>query len=67
MTKRVTVNFKAVYEFKGELLKEYREQLHGHNDTLAQRQWFVVDRFVGHENLRLFDLDARMSVDEEEV
>jgi hypothetical protein len=67
LTKRVTVTFKAVYDLKGDLLREYKEQLHGHKDTESQRQWFVIDRFVGHDNLRLFDLDARMSIDEEEV
>ena len=67
MTKKLTVTFKASYKFEGALLEEYLEQLHGHDDTLSQRQWFVVDRFVGHDNLRLFDLSARMSVDEEEI
>jgi hypothetical protein len=67
LTKQITVTFKAVYKLEGALLEEYLEQLHGHEDTLSQRQWFVIDRFVGHDNLRLFDLDARMSIDEEEI
>lgn len=64
MSKKVTVTFSITYDFKGQLLKDYLGWLDDYNDTKNQRKWFVIDRFVGHHNLRLFDQKAKMTVQE---
>lgn len=64
MSKKVTVTFTVTYNFSGKLLKEYLGWLDDYKDTKAQRKWFVIDRFVGHHNLPLFDKKAKMIVKE---
>ena len=51
MGKKVTVSLEVTYDFRGDLLKEYLEQLGDHRDTKTQRGWFVIDRMIGHNNL----------------
>lgn len=63
--KQVSVTFSVTYDFVDELLEEYLEQLNDYSDTPSQREWFVIDRFVGHDNLRLFDKQAKLAVKEE--
>lgn len=65
MSKKVTLTYKVTYDLtQPELLEEYLEQLHGHDDTEGQRTWFAIDRFIGHDNLRLFDKTAELFVSE---
>ena len=67
MPKRITLTYSVTYTFKGDLLKEYEEQLHGHRDTKSQRKWFAIDRFIGHDNLRLFDRKGKLKIHEESI
>ena len=67
MSKQVTVTYSVTYDLsKGEIADEYREQLHDHRDTKGQRKWFAIDRFIGHDNLKLFDRKAKLQVAERE-
>lgn len=65
MSKTVTVTYSVTYDLsKGEEAEEYLEQLGDYQDTKSQREWFVIDRFVGHDNLQLFDRKATLTVKE---
>lgn len=66
MSKKVTVSVLVTYDFAGELFEEYLEQLHGNEDTASQREWFAIDRFIGHHNLYLLDKKAEFQVIEKE-
>jgi hypothetical protein len=63
--RKVTVTYEITYEFSGDLLQEYYSQLDDYADTPNQREWFVIDRFIGHDNLRRFDRNAKLTVTEE--
>lgn len=66
MSKKVTVTYSVTYDLgKGAVAREYRQQLNDYRDTKSQREWFVIDRFIGHDNLRLFDKKAKLKVTEE--
>ena len=54
MGKKVTVSLEVTYDFRGKLLAEYLEQLGDDKDTKEQRKWFVIDRFIGHDNYAYF-------------
>lgn len=65
MSRKVTVTYSVTYDLsKGEVAKEYLEQLNDYRDTKSQRKWFAIDRFIGHDNLRLFDRKAKLKVTE---
>lgn len=65
MSRKVTVTYSVTYDLsKGEVSKEYFEQLNDHRDNKGQRKWFAIDRFIGHDNLRLFDKKAKLKVTE---
>lgn len=65
MSKQVTVTYTVTYDLsKGEASNEYFEQLNDYEDTESQREWFAIDRFIGHDNLRLFDKAAKLTVTE---
>lgn len=65
MSRKVTVTYSVTYDLrKGEIADEYREQLNDYRDNKAQRKWFVIDRFIGHDNLHLFDKKAKLKVTE---
>lgn len=51
MGRKVTVSLEITYDFKGELLREYCLWKDDYPDTKASRKWFVIDRFIGHDNL----------------
>lgn len=52
MAKKVTISLQVSYVFKGEVLKDYLEWLDDHRDTKKAREWFVIDRAIGHDQLR---------------
>ena len=58
MGKKVTVSLEVTYDFEGELLSEYLEQLNDHRDTKTQRAWFAVDRMIGHDNFIEFRIQG---------
>jgi hypothetical protein len=62
--RKVKVTYEMTYEFSGDLLEEYFGQLGDYPDTPNQREWFAVDRFIGYDNLRLFDKQATLKVEE---
>jgi hypothetical protein len=65
MSKTVTVTYSVTYNLrKGEVADEYLEQLNDYEDTASQREWFVIDRFIGHDNIKLFDKAATLTVKE---
>lgn len=65
MSKKVTVTYSVTYDLsQGEMADEYREQLDDYNDSKAQRRWFAIDRFIGEDNLALFDKKAKLQVEE---
>lgn len=65
MSRKVTVTYTVTYDLtKGEIANEYLEQLGDYPDTKGQRNWFALDRFIGHHNLRLFDNKAKLKVTE---
>lgn len=65
MSKKVTVTYSVTYDLsKGEIADEYREQLDDYSDSKAQRRWFAIDRFIGEDNLALFDKKAKLQVEE---
>jgi hypothetical protein len=66
MSKKVTVTYTVTYDLsKGEIADEYNQQLNDYRDNKDQRTWFAIDRFVGHDNLHLFDRKAKLKVTEE--
>jgi hypothetical protein len=64
--KQISVTFTVTYDFKDELLEEYLEQLDDYPDNYAHREWFAIDRFVGHHNLVRFDPEAKLTIQETE-
>ena len=66
MPKKVTLSLEVSYVLKGEVLKDYLEWLDDHRDTKKAREWFVIDRAVGHDQLDyLFNskkLDPKMKI-----
>ncbi len=66
MSRLVTVTYSVTYDLReGEVADEYREQLDSYRDNKGQRKWFVIDRFVGHDNLALFDKQGKLTITEE--
>ena len=67
MPKKVTVSLEVSYVFKGEILKEYKEWLDDHSDSIRMRKWFAIDRAVGNEQWRDLAIDKRMKLVTSEV
>jgi len=68
MSRKVTVTYTMTYDLsKGEIADEYREYVDDYRDNKANRKWFAIDRFIGHDNLHLFDRKAKLEVTEEKV
>jgi len=66
MSRKVTVTYTVTYDLrKGEVADEYYEQLNDYRDSKSQRKWFVIDRFIGHNNLVKCDSQAKIRVTEE--
>jgi hypothetical protein len=66
MSRKVTVTYTKTYDLRnGNLAEEYKEFLDDYRDHKNQRKWFVIDRFVGHHNLELFDPKAKLRITEE--
>ena len=65
-TKTIDVTYSVSYKLKGKLLEEYLEWLDDDRDNKKNREWFVIDRFIGHHNLALFDPKAKLKVAETE-
>lgn len=64
MTK-ITVTLSITYDLSNdELYQEYQEQLGDYSDTPGQREWFVIDQFIGHQNLVFLDKRAKLRVEE---
>jgi hypothetical protein len=65
MSKKVTVTYTVTYDLRsGKIAKEYQEYLDDYKDTKGNRVWFVIDRFIGHHNLWLFDKKAKLKIQE---
>lgn len=65
MSKKVTVTYQVTYDLsQGKVADEYHEWLDDYRDSKDRRKWFVIDRFVGHHNLALFDRKAKLTVKE---
>lgn len=65
MSRKVTVTYSVTYDLRdGEIADEYFEQLGDYRDNKSQREWFAIDRFIGHDNLRLFDRKAKLTIKE---
>ena len=66
-TMRVTVTYSITYNLspRSSVGREYRQQLDDHKDTKSQRRWFVIDRFIGHHNIKLIDQKAALTIKEE--
>ena len=65
MSRIVTVTYSVTYDLsQGEIAEEYRQSLNDFRDNKDQRKWFVIDRFVGHHNLPLFDRKAKLTITE---
>jgi hypothetical protein len=65
MSRIVTVTYSVTYDLsQGEIADEYYESRHDRRDSKDQRKWFVIDRFVGHHNLPLFDKKAKFTITE---
>ena len=65
MSKKVKVTYTVTYDLsESDLAQEYREWLDDYRDTKGMRNYFAVDRFVGHDNLRFFDEAATLTVEE---
>ena len=63
--KKISVTFQIVYDFEEpSLLKEYKGWLDDSVDCFENRQWFAIDRFIGHHNMPLFDEKAILKVEE---
>lgn len=73
MSKKVTVSVQVSYVFKGAVLKDYLEWLDDYRDSKKMREWFVIDRAVGHDQLsellssKKFDPAMKVVVSEVEV
>ncbi len=66
MSRKVTVTYTVTYDLrKGDVGRDYVEWLDGYRANKGLRSWFVIDRFVGHDNLQLFDLKAKLRITEE--
>lgn len=66
MSRKVTVTYTVTYDLrKGDVGREYVESLGDYRDNKGQREWFVIDRFIGHDNLKLFDPKAKLRITEE--
>lgn len=67
MSKKVTVTYSITYDLtQGEIAQEYLESLGDYTDTSSDRRWFAIDRFIGFDNLKLFDQAATLTVTESE-
>ena len=65
MSKQVTITYSITYDLRqGEVAEEYLDQLGDYEDTVGQRSWFAIDRFIGHHNLALFDSQATLHLEE---
>lgn len=66
MTKKVTITYTITYNLSNKSAsgREYQEWLDGDKDTKSARKWFVIDRFIGHDNLALFDKNATLKIEE---
>lgn len=64
---KVTVTYTVTYNLgnKSSTGHEYREWLDDDKDTKSNRKWFAIDRFIGHDNLALFDKKAKLTVTED--
>jgi hypothetical protein len=64
---KITITYTVTYDLssKSKVGKEYKEWLDDDRDNKANRKWFVIDRFIGHHNLALFDKKAKLIVTEE--
>jgi hypothetical protein len=62
--KVVTISLSKEYVFEGDFLAGYLEQLDDYPDTPSQREWFVMDRFIGEEALSKLDEGYVMKVEE---
>lgn len=73
MAKKVTVSVQVSYTFKGKVLKDYLAWLDDYRDSKKMREWFVIDRAVGHDQLqellssKKFDPAMKIVVSEVEV
>ena len=68
MSKKVTVTLTATYDLSdGEIADEYREQIDDYADSRSQREWFAIDRMIGHDNLKKFDSQTMLMYKEEKV
>jgi hypothetical protein len=66
MSRKITVTYTVTYDLrKDDLAQEYMQYVDSYRDNKANRKWFAIDRFVGHNNLRLFDKKAKLQVTEE--
>ena len=65
MSKQVTVTYSVTYNLaKGKERDEYLEWLDDYKDKKSMRKWWVIDRFIGHDNIQLFDKKAKLRVEE---
>ena len=65
MSRKVTVTYTVTYDLrKGDLRKEYLEQVDTYRDSKEHRKWFAIDRFIGHHNIPLFDPKAKLRITE---
>lgn len=70
MGRKVTVSLEITYDFKGQVLKDYLEWLDDYRDSKSMRKWFVIDRFIGHDNAdtllreNIIDRNAKLIVKE---
>lgn len=62
--KVVTISLSKSYLFEGNFLVDYLEQLDDYPDSPSQREWFVMDRFIGENNLSRLDKGYEMKVEE---
>lgn len=71
MGRKVTVSLEVIYDFRGEVLKDYLEWLDDYRDNAGMRKWFVIDRAFGHDNVnellmkKVFDPKVKLKVKEE--
>lgn len=65
MSRKVTVTYTITYDLsQGEMANEYLEYIDDYRDNKANRKWFAIDRFIGHDNLNLFDRKAKLAIEE---
>lgn len=66
MSRKVTITYTATYDLsKGEIADEYKQFLDSYRDSRSRREWFAVDRMIGHHNLDKFDPAAKITYKEE--